>query len=92
MSVCQCLMGWLELQTNQPGRHTISTPVRKRADKLKAGDHLKLWNGKTAEVLSIEPAINQVGRKALILTLYKAGKMVVKTGRTMTMHYPKPDK
>lgn len=55
---------------------------------MKAGDHLKLWNGKTAEVLSIEPAINQVGRKALILTLYKSPKMVVKTGRILNMHYP----
>ena len=59
---------------------------------MKVGDSLKLWNGKTAEVLSIEPAINQVGRKALILTLYKSPKMVVKTGRFMTMHYPKQDK
>ncbi|MDX3025709.1 hypothetical protein [Streptomyces acidiscabies] len=39
-------------------------------------------------MLTIEPAINQVGRKALILTLYKSPKMAVKTGRIMTMHYP----
>lgn len=68
---------------------TISSPVRKPAKKLKAGDHLRLWNGKTVEILSIEPGTNQSGTKCLILTLYKAGKMVVKTGRVMTMHYPK---
>lgn len=85
-------MGCSKHVDNRLGRQTISTPVRKRADKLKVGDSLKLWNGKTAEVLSIEPAINQVGRKALILTLYKTGKMVVKTGRFMTMHYPEQDK
>lgn len=67
---------------------TISSPARKPAKKLKAGDHLKLSNGKTAEILSIEPATNQSGTKCLILTLYKAGKMVVKTHRVMTMHYP----
>jgi hypothetical protein len=57
---------------------------------LKAGDHLKLHNGNTAEILAIEPATNQVGRKALILTLYKSPKMVVKTWRTVDMHYPAP--
>ena len=66
----------------------ISRPVRKSAKKLRAGDHLKLSNGKTAEILSIEPATNQSGVKCLILTLYKMPKMVVKTGRYMTMHYP----
>lgn len=55
---------------------------------MKAGDHLKLWNGKTAEILSIEEAVNQVGRKALILRLYKAGNLVVKRDKYMTMHYP----
>ena len=66
----------------------ISAPVRKPAKKLRAGEHLKLWNGKTAEILSIEPGTNQSGTKCLILRLYKAGTMVVKTGRIMTMHYP----
>ena len=55
---------------------------------MKAGDHLKLYNGKTAEILSIEPAVNQTGRKALILTLYKSPKMAVKTFRFLDMHYP----
>jgi hypothetical protein len=55
---------------------------------LKAGDHLRLWNGKTAEILAIEEAVNQVGRKALILRLYKAGTMVVKRDSFMNMHYP----
>lgn len=59
--------------------------VRKRADKLKSGDQLKLWNGKAAEILSIEPATNQVGRKCLILSLYKLPKMVVKTERFMNV-------
>ncbi|MFJ8936181.1 hypothetical protein ACIRL0_10745 [Streptomyces sp. NPDC102365] len=67
----------------------INTPPRKPARKLKAGDHLRLWNGKTAEILAIEETINQVGKKALILRLYKAGTMVVKRDRYMNMHYPK---
>ncbi|MEU0582584.1 hypothetical protein [Streptomyces sp. NPDC006132] len=66
----------------------INKPTRKPARKLKAGDHLRLWNGKTAEILAIEEAVNQVGRKALILRLYKAGTMVVKRDRYMNMHYP----
>lgn len=71
---------------------SISAPVRKRADKLKAGDHLKLYNGKTAEILSIEPAINQAGRKSRILRLYKQPTMVVKAWRFLDLHYPKQDK
>lgn len=71
------------------GGKDINNPPHKAARKLKAGDYLKLSNGKTAEILSIEQATNQSGVKCLILTLYKAGKMVVKTGRIMTMHYPK---
>ncbi|WP_125528135.1 hypothetical protein [Streptomyces sp. WAC 05379] len=66
----------------------INNPTRKPARKLKAGDHLRLWNGKTAEILAIEEAVNQAGRKALILRLHKAGTMVVKRDRYMTMHYP----
>ncbi|WP_215449604.1 hypothetical protein [Streptomyces sp. ATCC 21386] len=70
------------------GGNDINNPPRKPARKLKAGDHLRLWNGKTAEILAIEEAVNQVGRKALILRLYKAGTMVVKRDRYMNMHYP----
>ncbi|WP_432117957.1 hypothetical protein [Streptomyces sp. bgisy032] len=52
------------------------------------GDHLRLWNGKTAEILAIEEAVNQVGKKALILRLYKAGNMAVKRDTFVNMHYP----
>jgi hypothetical protein len=55
---------------------------------LRAGDHLRLWNGKTAQILAIEEAVNQVGRKALVLRLYKAGILVVKRDTYVNMHYP----
>ncbi|MFF5187927.1 hypothetical protein ACFY30_29890 [Streptomyces sp. NPDC000345] len=66
----------------------IYRPATKQAKKLKAGDHLKLRNGKTVEILAIEPAINQKGDKCLILSLYRMPKMVVKAYRVMNMHYP----
>jgi ribosomal 50S subunit-recycling heat shock protein len=87
--VCLSVVGAMMEGMLRRGGITISAPVRKPARKLKAGDHLRLWNGKTAEVLSIEPGVNQSGTKCLILTLYKAGKMVVKIHRVMTMYYPK---
>jgi hypothetical protein len=70
----------------------INNPPSKQAKKLKAGDYLRLRNGKTAEILSIEPATNQSGEKCLILSLYKMPKMVVKNYRVMTMHYPDQSK
>lgn len=86
--VCLSVVGETIEGKLRRGGNNINNPPRKPAKKLKAGDHLRLWNGKTAEVLSIEPGVNQSGTKCLILTLYKAGKMVVKTHRVMTMHYP----
>ncbi|MFI6276315.1 hypothetical protein [Streptomyces sp. NPDC050988] len=66
----------------------MAKPVEKRADQLKAGDYLKLWNGKVVEVLEIDQAVSQVGKKSVILTLYRSGKMTVKGYRMMKMHYP----
>lgn len=41
---------WKQVESTHE-EESINTLVRKRADKLKAGDHLKLYNGKTAEIL-----------------------------------------
>ncbi|MEV2228805.1 hypothetical protein AB0H69_09550 [Streptomyces phaeochromogenes] len=66
----------------------MAKPTSKRADQLKVGDRLKLWNGQTTEVLEITDAVGQHGKKSLILTLYRAPKMPVKPYRMMTMYYP----
>lgn len=70
--------------------HT-TLPVRKRADRLKAGDYVKGPNGTAAEILSIEEGVNQDNRKCLILRLYREGVMVVKEYRFVDS-YPVRDR
>ncbi|MER6479152.1 hypothetical protein [Streptomyces filamentosus] len=65
--------------------------MRKRADKLKAGDYVKGPKNKPVEILSIEEGVNQDGRKCFILRLYRAGNMVVKDWRFLDT-YPSRDK
>ncbi|MCX5393786.1 hypothetical protein [Streptomyces sp. NBC_00094] len=67
-------------ETNTLGGN-ISTAVRKRADKLKAGDYVKGTNNKPVEILSIEEGVNQDGKKYRILRLYPRSIMVVKDWR-----------